>query len=78
MLDSAVRAHRKHMTSIQSAVSNVGLAGHVKAQTPPPPLPSPDLSLHKGKYHWSTSNDLQMGMIIVLLFDAVYITLVLY
>lgn len=47
MLDSAVRAHRKQMTSIQSAVSNIGPREVVKAQTPPP-LPSPELSLHKG------------------------------
>lgn len=46
MLDSAVRAHRKQMMSIQSAVSNIGLSESVKDQIPPPP--SPELSLHKG------------------------------
>ncbi|XP_051241514.1 tRNA (adenine(37)-N6)-methyltransferase [Dicentrarchus labrax] len=40
MLDSAVRAHRKHMVSIQSAVSNIGLSEPDIDQTPPPP-PSP-------------------------------------
>lgn len=49
MLDSAVRAHRKQMMSIQSAVSNIGLSESVKDQIPPPP--SPELSLHKGKHH---------------------------
>lgn len=48
MLDSAVRAHRKQMTSIQSAVSNVETGELVKAQTPPPQH-SPELALHKGK-----------------------------
>ncbi|KAK2817161.1 hypothetical protein Q5P01_025352 [Channa striata] len=38
MLDSAVRAHRKHMASLQSAVSRMGAD---KAQTPSPPPPPP-------------------------------------
>lgn len=57
MLDSAVRAHRKQMTSIQSAVSNIGPREVVKAQTP---LPSPELSLHKGKYNCRNSNVTQI------------------
>ncbi|XP_040891206.1 tRNA (adenine(37)-N6)-methyltransferase [Toxotes jaculatrix] len=44
MLDSAVRAHRKHMISIQSAVSKIGLCEADKDQTPPPPPPSPSAS----------------------------------
>ncbi|XP_035516746.1 tRNA (adenine(37)-N6)-methyltransferase [Morone saxatilis] len=40
MLDSAVRAHRKHMVSIQSAVSNIGLSEPDIDQTPPPPSPA--------------------------------------
>lgn len=48
MLDSAVRDHRKQMMSILSAVSNIGPGELVKAQTPLA-LPSPELSLHKGK-----------------------------
>lgn len=46
MLDSAVRAHRKHMTSIQSAVSKFGLWEPDKDQTPPPR--SPESALEKG------------------------------
>lgn len=38
MLGSAVRAHRKHMMSIQSAVSKVGLCE--PDPTPPPPSPA--------------------------------------
>lgn len=49
MLDSAVRAHCKHMSSIQSAVSKIGPWEPGKDQTPP--LPSPELSLDKGNYH---------------------------
>lgn len=43
MLDSAVRAHRKHMTSIQSAVSKMALRepDHKKDQPQPPPSPAP-------------------------------------
>ncbi|XP_034715194.1 tRNA (adenine(37)-N6)-methyltransferase [Etheostoma cragini] len=40
MLDSAVRAHRKHMISIQSAVAKVGLCEPDKNQTPAPPQSS--------------------------------------
>lgn len=47
MLDSAVRAHRKQMTSIQSAVSKVGPD---KGQTPPPPPPPPQAALEQGSY----------------------------
>ncbi|XP_034458671.1 tRNA (adenine(37)-N6)-methyltransferase isoform X2 [Hippoglossus hippoglossus] len=42
MLDSAVRAHRKQLTSIHFAVSKVGLGEAEKALTPPPlPAPAP-------------------------------------
>ncbi|XP_056227932.1 tRNA (adenine(37)-N6)-methyltransferase [Seriola aureovittata] len=47
MLDSAVRAHRKHMISIQSAVSKIGVCEADKAQTPPAPT-SPQVALEKG------------------------------
>ncbi|XP_059182498.1 tRNA (adenine(37)-N6)-methyltransferase [Centropristis striata] len=40
MLDSAVRGHRKHLTSIQSAVSKIGLREPDKVQIPTSP-PSP-------------------------------------
>ncbi|TDH16454.1 hypothetical protein EPR50_G00018440 [Perca flavescens] len=40
MLDSAVRAHRKHMISIQSAVAKTGLREPDKDQTPAPPQAS--------------------------------------
>lgn len=49
MLDSAVRANRKHMMAIQSTVSTTGLRHACKGQTTP--TPSPDLShaaLEKG------------------------------
>lgn len=42
MLDSAVRANRKHMMSIQSTVSTTGLRHACRGQTTP--SPSPDLS----------------------------------
>ncbi|XP_040003451.1 tRNA (adenine(37)-N6)-methyltransferase [Xiphias gladius] len=45
MLDSAVRAHRKHMMSIESAVSRTGLCEADKDQTPPPP---PQAALEQG------------------------------
>ncbi|XP_063740358.1 tRNA (adenine(37)-N6)-methyltransferase isoform X2 [Eleginops maclovinus] len=45
MLDSAVRAHRKHMISIQSAVANIGLSEPDKDQTSQP-LPSAAASPH--------------------------------
>ncbi|XP_071360635.1 tRNA (adenine(37)-N6)-methyltransferase [Trachinotus anak] len=41
MLDSSVRAHRKHMISIQSAVSKTEVCEADKDQTPPPPQPPP-------------------------------------
>ncbi|KAM9362765.1 tRNA (adenine(37)-N6)-methyltransferase isoform 2-T2 [Symphorus nematophorus] len=51
-LDSAVRAHRKHLTSIQSAVSKIGVCEPDKDQTPPPPPPpspaSPQAALEQG------------------------------
>nr|XP_019956781.1 PREDICTED: tRNA (adenine(37)-N6)-methyltransferase [Paralichthys olivaceus] len=49
MLDGAARAHRKHLTSIQSAVSKVGVREAEKDQTPPPPTsPSPQAALEQG------------------------------
>lgn len=54
MLDSAVRAHRKHMTSIQSAVSKMALRepDHKKDQPQPPPSPAPSqAALEQGNYH---------------------------
>ncbi|XP_029292724.1 tRNA (adenine(37)-N6)-methyltransferase [Cottoperca gobio] len=48
MLDSAVRAHRKHMIAIQSAVAKIGLRGPDKDQTPPPPPPPPQSALEQG------------------------------
>lgn len=50
MLDSAVRAHRKHLTSVQSVVSKIGLCEPDGEQTPrPPPSPaSPQAALEKG------------------------------
>lgn len=51
MLDSAIRAHRKHMVSIQSAVSEIGVWEPGRPdQTPSPP--SPELSLDKGRCHF--------------------------
>ncbi|XP_054460796.1 tRNA (adenine(37)-N6)-methyltransferase [Anoplopoma fimbria] len=46
MLDSAVRGHRKHMSSIQSAVSKVGLCEPDKDRKPP--LSSPQAALERG------------------------------
>ncbi|KAM9857005.1 tRNA (adenine(37)-N6)-methyltransferase [Aulostomus maculatus] len=49
MLDSAVRAHRKHMLSIQCAVSETGVCEPVKARPPAPPSPaSPQAALEQG------------------------------
>ncbi|XP_037329100.2 tRNA (adenine(37)-N6)-methyltransferase [Pungitius pungitius] len=50
MLDSATRGHRKHMISIQSAVSTIGLCGPDKDQTPSPssPAASPQAALERG------------------------------
>lgn len=47
MLDSAVRAQRKHMISIQSTVSKVGLCEPAAEQTPPPA--DPQAALEQGK-----------------------------
>lgn len=49
VLDSAVRAHRKHMISIQSAVAKMGPD---RDQTAPPPTPaSSQAALERGNYH---------------------------
>ncbi|KAG7221828.1 hypothetical protein INR49_017004 [Caranx melampygus] len=51
MLDSAVRANRKHMISIQSAVSKIGVCEAVKDQTQPPAPSqpaSPQAALEQG------------------------------
>lgn len=54
MLDTAVRAHRKHLLSIQSVVSKAGPCDPEKAQPPPPPSPtSPQAALEQGDYHES-------------------------
>lgn len=55
MLDSAVRANRKHMISIQSAVSKIGVSGAVKdqAHTPAPsqqPAAFPQAALEQGNH----------------------------
>ncbi|XP_029909652.1 tRNA (adenine(37)-N6)-methyltransferase isoform X2 [Myripristis murdjan] len=42
MLDSAVRAHRKHMVSVQSAVTNLGHCGLDRGQSPPSSEPALD------------------------------------
>uniref|UniRef100_UPI003AAF406A tRNA (adenine(37)-N6)-methyltransferase n=1 Tax=Centroberyx gerrardi TaxID=166262 RepID=UPI003AAF406A len=47
MLDSAVRSHRKHMTSLQSAVAHIGHCGLDEGQQPPPP-PSAQDALEQG------------------------------
>lgn len=46
-MDSAVRGHRKHMLSIQSAVTKMELCEPDKDQTPPP-ASSPQLALEQG------------------------------
>ncbi|XP_034544665.1 tRNA (adenine(37)-N6)-methyltransferase [Notolabrus celidotus] len=52
MLESAIRANRKHMTSIQSVVTKVGLSEPGKEKIPspqtPPLLSSPQASLEQG------------------------------
>ncbi|XP_047434619.1 tRNA (adenine(37)-N6)-methyltransferase [Mugil cephalus] len=51
MLDSAVRAHRKHLTSVQTAVSKMGHCEKQKPQTPSlpsPSSPSPQAALEQG------------------------------
>ncbi|XP_077381592.1 tRNA (adenine(37)-N6)-methyltransferase [Festucalex cinctus] len=40
MLETATRAHRKHLLSIESAVSKVGVLEPKKSQPPPPPTSS--------------------------------------
>lgn len=61
MLDSAVRANRKHMISIQSAVSKAKLCEPDKDQTPPPPplcsppAASPQAALEQGNYIRATA-----------------------
>lgn len=52
MLDSAVRANRKHMISIQSAVSKIELREPDKPQPPPAESPvSPQSALEQGNSH---------------------------
>ncbi|XP_029950664.1 tRNA (adenine(37)-N6)-methyltransferase isoform X2 [Salarias fasciatus] len=46
MLESAVRAHRKHLDSVQAAVSKIGLCEVVEEQTPS--LPSPQAAFEQG------------------------------
>ncbi|XP_008289858.1 nef-associated protein 1 [Stegastes partitus] len=49
MLDSAVRAHRKQMTSVQAAVSKMGLSEDKRDQTPSSPSSSsPQAALEQG------------------------------
>ncbi|KAM4585253.1 tRNA (adenine(37)-N6)-methyltransferase isoform 1-T1 [Odontesthes bonariensis] len=48
MLDSAVRAHRKHLTSVQAAVSRIGSSEDKKELTPSPCSPSPRAGLEQG------------------------------
>ncbi|KAM7009120.1 tRNA (adenine(37)-N6)-methyltransferase [Tautogolabrus adspersus] len=50
MLASAIRAHRKHMTSVQSAVSKIKQCEPDEDQTPSPPpsLTSPQAALEQG------------------------------
>lgn len=56
MLDSAVRAHRKHLTSVQAAVSKIGFCGEVdKDQTAATPPPSPRGALEQGDHHITLS-----------------------
>ncbi|XP_077427157.1 tRNA (adenine(37)-N6)-methyltransferase [Vanacampus margaritifer] len=52
MLETATRAHRKHMLSIESAVSKVGVWEPKKSQPPPPPI-SPQTALEHGKIQTS-------------------------
>ncbi|XP_061626817.1 tRNA (adenine(37)-N6)-methyltransferase isoform X3 [Phyllopteryx taeniolatus] len=48
MLDTATRTHRKHMLSIESAVSKVGGVWELEKSCPPPPLISPQAALEHG------------------------------
>ncbi|XP_072241057.1 tRNA (adenine(37)-N6)-methyltransferase [Leuresthes tenuis] len=48
MLDSAVKAHRKHLTSVQVAVSRIGSSEDKKEQTPSPSSPAPQAGLEQG------------------------------
>ncbi|KAM9313887.1 tRNA (adenine(37)-N6)-methyltransferase [Pholidichthys leucotaenia] len=48
MLDSAIRANRKRMTSVQAAVSKIGLCEDDKSQTPLPSSLSPQAALEQG------------------------------
>ncbi|XP_061684601.1 tRNA (adenine(37)-N6)-methyltransferase isoform X2 [Syngnathoides biaculeatus] len=48
MLDTATRTHRKHMLSLESAVSKAGVWGPEKTRPAPPPI-SPQASLENGK-----------------------------
>lgn len=63
MLDSAVRAHRKHMTSLQAAVSKTEFRETDKDQTPA----SPHTALEQGKCMcvrcFFYFNDINMSMV---------------
>lgn len=48
MLDGAVRAHRKHLISVEAAVSKIELSRDEKNQTPPSPSPSAQNALEQG------------------------------
>lgn len=48
MLDSAVRAHRKHLVSVQTAVSKMSLSDVEKERKHSAPSPSPQASLEQG------------------------------
>uniref|UniRef100_A0A3Q0SQZ7 tRNA methyltransferase O n=1 Tax=Amphilophus citrinellus TaxID=61819 RepID=A0A3Q0SQZ7_AMPCI len=47
MLDGAVRAHRKHLASVQAAVAKIGLCEEDNSPTPPPPS-APQAALERG------------------------------
>lgn len=51
MLDSAVRANRKHMMAIQATVSATALGQPCKEQTPPPSPDPPQAALERGNLH---------------------------
>ncbi|XP_030594301.1 tRNA (adenine(37)-N6)-methyltransferase [Archocentrus centrarchus] len=46
-LDGAVRAHRKHLASVQAAVAKIGLCEEDNSPTPPPPS-APQAALERG------------------------------